>query len=125
MYLMYAGDERGIALVRKGMKLDPFHPRHLNTVIADYHFERGEYEEALLAARKVGSSGNYFLSGLLAAIYAELGRQSEARAALEELLKLWPGLTIDEWTGQHRKWNRTDDHIRRMAAALRKAGLPE
>jgi adenylate cyclase len=51
--LHYAGDERGIALVRKAMKLDPFHPTWFHFPIAHYHFERSEYEEALAAARKI------------------------------------------------------------------------
>jgi adenylate cyclase len=124
-YLMYAGDERGIALIRKGMKLDPFHPTMFHMLIAQYHFERGEYEEALLAARKVDSPGYFWNPALLAAIYAELGRQSEARSALEDLLKLWPGLTSEQWIAQMRKWSQRDETNQHMVAALRKAGLPE
>jgi len=48
-----SGDERGIALVKKAMKLDPFVPTGVNFPIAADHFERGEYEEALAAARKI------------------------------------------------------------------------
>ena len=33
---------------------------------------------------------------LFAAIYAELGRQSKARSAPEELLRLYPDLTIEK-----------------------------
>jgi TolB-like protein/cytochrome c-type biogenesis protein CcmH/NrfG len=123
--LHYAGNERGIAFVRKAMKLDPLHPTWFNITIADYHFERSEYEEALAAARKVDTPGHFYSPALLAAIYAELGRESEARSALEELLKLWPGLTADQWTEHMRKWNYPDERIRHMVAALRKAGLPE
>jgi tetratricopeptide (TPR) repeat protein len=124
-YLLFAGDERGIGLIRKAMKLDPFHPTMFNTSIADFHFERGEYKEALVAARKVDLPGSFYIPALLAAIYEELGRPSEARSALEELLKVWPGLTAEQWAEQLRKWNRNEDTIHRFAAALRKAGLPE
>jgi adenylate cyclase len=123
--LLYAGDERGIGLIRKAMKLDPLHPTMFNTMIADYHFERGEYEESLAAVKKVDLPGIYYIPALLCAIYAELGRQREAEAALQELLKLWPGLTAEQWIEQQQKWNRTDDYIRRTVAAFRKAGLPE
>jgi hypothetical protein len=61
----------------------------------------------------------------LAGIYAELGRQSEARSALEELLRLYSGLTTGKLTEELRKWNYPDDIIRHWIAALRKAGLPE
>jgi TolB-like protein len=47
--LHYAGDERGIALVRKAVALDPFHPTWFNFPIAHHHFERDEHEEALAA----------------------------------------------------------------------------
>jgi adenylate cyclase len=123
--LHYAGDERGIAFVKKAMKLDPFHPTMLNLLIGDYHFEKGEYQEALAAARKVDLPGHFYRPALLAATYAELGRQGEARSAMGELLKLWPGLTAEQWSKQLRKWNYREERIRHMVAALRKAGLPE
>jgi hypothetical protein len=61
----------------------------------------------------------------LAAIYAELGRDSEARSAVEELLRIWPSFTTEKQIEEHRKWNYPDDSIRRWVAALRKAGLPK
>jgi TolB-like protein len=123
--LHYAGDERGIALVKKATALDPFHPTWFHGVIADYHFLRGEYEEALTAERKVDLPGIFWTHVYLAGIYAELGRETEARSAIEELLKLYPGFTTTELTRELRKWNRSDDTIRRWVAALRKAGLPD
>jgi hypothetical protein len=61
----------------------------------------------------------------LAAIYAELGRDSEARSAMEELLRIWRGATADKYVEELRKWNYPEDSIRCWVAALRKAGLPE
>jgi TolB-like protein len=123
--MVFAGDERGIALVRKAAKLDPFHPTWFNLFISHYHFERGEYEAALVAARKSDIPGDVRSQIYLAAIYAELGRQHEAQSALDELLKLYPGLTIEKHIEEMRKWNYPDESIRRWVAALRKAGLPE
>jgi adenylate cyclase len=120
-----AGDERGIALVRRAMKLDPFHPTWFYLPIAAHHFERGEYDRALAAARKINIPGFDVPLMYLAAIYAELGRQAEAGSAIEELLKLCPGFTTGTYIEWARKWNRTDESIRRWVAALRKAGLPE
>jgi len=124
-YLQVIGDERGIAFARKAARLDPFHPTWLHFTIADYHFHRGEYEEALAAARRLnlpGISGSYFY---LAAIYAELGRQSDARSARDGLLRLAPGFTIRRLIEERRKWNAPEDAIDRWVAALRKAGIPE
>jgi TolB-like protein/cytochrome c-type biogenesis protein CcmH/NrfG len=123
--MQMAGDERGIDLVRRAMTLDPFHPTWLHLPFAAYHFQRGEFEDALAAARKVNLPGFFGTQAYLAAIYAELGRQHEARSAVEELLKLYPGLTTETVIELMRKWNLADDRIRHGVAALRKAGLPE
>ena len=123
--LHYAGDDRGIALVKKAMALDPFHPTWFNLPLAVSHFERGEYEEALAVALKIDMPGYVPAQVHLAAIYAELGRQAEAGSAIEELLKLYPGFTTAKYIEGARKWNRTDEAIHLWVAALRKAGLPE
>ena len=107
------------------MKLDPFHPTWFNFSIADHHFKRSEYEEALAAARKLDIPGFFWPQIYLAGIYAKLSRQSEAQRAVEELLRLYPGFTTETLSEEWRKWNRTDDDFRRWVAALRKAGLPE
>jgi tetratricopeptide (TPR) repeat protein len=123
--LHYAGDKRGIELVRKAIALDPFHPTWFHFPIANYHFGRGEYEEALKAARKAAVPGVFQTQIYLAAIYAELGRQGEAQSALEELLRLYPGFTTEKLIEERQKWNESEDMLNRWVAALRKAGLPE
>jgi tetratricopeptide (TPR) repeat protein len=123
--LHLTGDERGIAFVRKAMALDPLHPTWWHRVIAHFHFHRGEYEEALAAARKISVPGFLWAPIYLAAIYAELGRQDEARFGLEEVLTLDPDFTIEKWVEERRKWNESDEMLQRWTAALRKAGLPE
>jgi adenylate cyclase len=123
--LQYLGDERGIALVRKAATLDPFHPTWFNFTIAHHHFERGEYEEALIAARKLEIPDFFWPQVFLTAIYAELGREREAQSAREELLRLYPSFTTEKFIEEARKWNYQDESIRHFVAALRKAGLPE
>jgi tetratricopeptide (TPR) repeat protein len=107
------------------MKLDPFHPTWSYFPVAHYHFQRGEYDEALVAARKINLPGFFWSPTYLAAIYAELGRYGEARSALEELLGVYPGFTVEKLIEERRKWNESENMIRRWVAALRKAGLPE
>jgi tetratricopeptide (TPR) repeat protein len=123
--LHFAGNEQGIAFVRKAMKLDPFHPPWFYFTIADHHFDKGEYEEALVAARKIDLPDLFWTHIFLAGIYAESDRQSEAESALRELIRLYPGFTTVELTREWRKWNRPEEVIRRWVASLRKAGLPE
>ena len=61
----------------------------------------------------------------LAAIYGALGRQSEARSAVAELCRIYPGFTIEKFRDEVKKWNVPDDTIDHWVEALRKAGLPE
>jgi adenylate cyclase len=118
-------DERGISLVERAMRLDPFHPRGLNFTIADFYFAVGEYEKALAAARKIDLPNFFWTHIYLAGIYAELGRSHEARSALEELLTLYPGFNMETLIAEWRKWNAPDERIQRWVTALRKAGLEE
>jgi tetratricopeptide (TPR) repeat protein len=120
-----AGDERGIALLEKAMKLDPFLPAIYNIPIAAHHFLRGEYEEALAAARRISIPGFFVTQIFLAASYAEMDRQRDARKAVEELLRLRSDYTVAKHIEWARKNNVPEESIRRMAAALHKAGLPE
>jgi hypothetical protein len=78
-----------------------------------------------LSDHEVNIPGYFWPQIHLAAIYAELGRQSEARSALEKLLGLYPGFSIEKYIEEERKWNTSDGMIRRRVTALRKAGLPE
>ena len=125
LFLDQLGDERGIVLVRRAMKLDPFHPPWYYFTISGYHFSRGEYEEAVSAARRIEIPGYFWPQVYLAVSYTELGRQNEASSALGELLRLYPGFSVQTYVEEARKWNFQDDTIRRWAEALRKAGLPE
>jgi adenylate cyclase len=125
MLFLQAGDERGMGFVRKAMKLDPFHPTYFLLPIAGYHFERGKYKEALAEAEKINIPGFFLPQIFLAAIYAELGREGEARSAVEEALRLSPGFNIEKHIERMRKMNFSDDRMSLWVAALRKAGLPE
>ena len=62
----------------------------------------------------------------LASAYAWSGRSGEARAAVDELLKLNPGYTVDRWA--HAGFSSNPVFLaqyQRIIEGLRKAGLPE
>jgi tetratricopeptide (TPR) repeat protein len=124
-YISYVDDQRGVALVRRAMALDPFHPTWFFFSITRHHFKKGEYEEALSVAQQINLPDVYTFHLCLAAIYGELGRKLEARSALDGLLRVYPGFTIKKLIEERRKWNESDDMIDRWVAALRKAGLPD
>ncbi|TJV10978.1 MAG: adenylate/guanylate cyclase domain-containing protein, partial [Mesorhizobium sp.] len=59
---------------------------------------------------------------LLAIAYMRVGRQADARAAVEKMLKSTPDATIQSW---RQTWNFRDTSILDQAAAdLARAGLP-
>jgi len=86
-------------------------------------------EEAVEWCRRslAASAVPYWLNYVdLAASNAWLGRQDEAKSAVESLLKLKPGYTVSHW--RHEGWSDNPTFLReyeRIVAGLRKAGLPE
>ena len=107
------------------MALDPSHATWFPFPIANFHFGRGEYEEALATAQKIDVPGDFWRPVFLAAIYAELDRPSEADSAVQELAGLFPGFNTETLIEEWQKWRRSEDSIRHWVSALRKAGLPE
>jgi adenylate cyclase len=84
--------------------------------------ELGRFEEAIVAGKKAQRHNPYFSSTYrcLAAAFAHLGRDAEAREAVARLVELDPGVTISAWVargGQAKS--------KMMIEGLRKAGLPE
>ena len=59
----------------------------------------------------------------LCAIYAELGKEKEARSHAQEILKISPSFSMEEAKRVHR-W-RDPKKSERWLSFLRKAGLPE
>ncbi len=102
----------------------------LLTQLALAHFAGREYEagvergrEAIPWAREKSAAlaaNNY---GLLAANYSELGRDDEAQAAVQELLRLLPDFSLAR--ARLVSSGMDADLAERFVNALRKAGLPE
>ena len=125
-HAFHAGDERGITLVRKAIALDPFHPTWFHFPIALYHFERGEYEEALVAARKIDIPGLLLPACLSRRDLRRAGSPEARLDPLSKLLKALPGFHHRETDSRNGGSTMPAiDSIRRWVAALRKAGLPE
>ena len=58
---------------------------------------------------------------MLAATYAELGREKEARAEVAEVLRINPAYSVERYRGRAPFKNQAD--LDRVIAALHKAGL--
>jgi adenylate cyclase len=126
-YFTYAVDwDRGVALMRKAMALNPMHPGWYWYPVAKNHLVRGELDEAITAARLINTPDDFFSYTTLAYIYASADRQAEAEDAVASALAANPDTTIEVVAQLYVMWNFPPDYIRRFAVdGLRKAGLPE
>jgi adenylate cyclase len=128
--MSYAGKfEQAIPLYEKAMRLNPFYPsRYLRyyamaclmakryDVARDAFNEllqRAQKEEVLMLAAHLG----------LCAVYADLGKEEEARSHELEILKLDPNFSIQKAKKAY-QW-KDPEYSERWLSSLRKAGLPD
>ena len=122
--MLYGEWERGLALLKKGMKLNPYHPSwfHLATYMNCYR--RGEYENALVEALKFNFPDLYLDPMMRAAALGKLGREAEAKTAIGQLLILEP-----EFAARGRqlvgRYVKVDELVDQIVDGLREAGLAD
>jgi adenylate cyclase len=122
--LVYAcRPEEAIPLFQKAMRLNPFCPS--STVLHFGHalMGAGRFEEAVSEYRKAirRAPDNIFAHIRLAATYSMMGREQEARAEAEEVLRINPKFSLDYFAKAlpYKDQSVTDNLIN----ACRKAGL--
>ena len=117
--------ERGIEWGERALRLSPFDPTSYAPWVAiTYgHFQRGEYEAAAAAARKVFQANPHWSLAhvLLAATQAKLGRLDAAKSAALRVLELEPGFTI---SGMSAVFDIHASIAAPLCEALSAAGLP-
>jgi Flp pilus assembly protein TadD len=87
--LVCFGDfDRGYELLRRAIGVHPNHPKWFHNGCSIYHFQRGEYEEALREVQEAGSA--HWDESLRAVILHKLGRITEARTAIDASLEQEP-----------------------------------
>jgi TolB-like protein/Flp pilus assembly protein TadD len=123
----------GIEQMDLAKRLNPFDTRWVPWIRGIACFTARRYDEAIAAFRQARNPINE-VRGWLAASYAQAGRLQEARATLEEFLRVaesdmtvFPGRRLKDWEpywhGAFEYQDQQDfDHL---FDALRKAGLPE
>jgi adenylate cyclase len=128
--LRYAGrPEESLALYKKALRLDPFPPAWVIGQLGGTYFVLGRYEDALDEFKRLldrSEKGEYnpeFAHRLLAATYAMLGREEEARKHAAEVIRINPKFSLKWYAKTLRYKNQAD--IDRWIDALRKAGLPD
>jgi TolB-like protein len=113
---------RGRLLMKISLSLDPEPPDWFWFPYFAWHFERGEFDEALEYALRAPNPEFYWTHCMHVLAYAAMGMKSEAAEAMSRLLEMHP-----EFPGQAReelaRWV-GPDRIERVLAVLYAAGLP-
>jgi adenylate cyclase len=130
IYLGRAGE--GFADIETALRLSPHDSNRPSWefYICHLHSHLAQWEQAIEWCRKtvIGDPSFWWAYIDLAAANAWLGRDTEAKAAVAELLKLKPGFTVQTWVGLAANFSDNpifSQQIQRMVEGLRKAGLPE
>jgi TolB-like protein/DNA-binding winged helix-turn-helix (wHTH) protein len=114
-----------IPFIRRVMRLDPLHMPDLYSFLGNAYFLTGEYSNSLemhrIAASRIASVPQVHVWH--AAIAAQMDQMDEAHAAAATVLRLEPEFTISKFQALIRLADKKD--AERLAAALRRAGLPD
>jgi hypothetical protein len=109
-------------LLKKGMKLNPYHPSWFHLAPYMNYYRRGDYENAFAEALKFNYPELYLDPMMRAATLGQLGKHNDAKIAVEKLLKLKPDfatrgrLLISRYV-------KVDDLVDNIIEGLRTAGL--
>ncbi len=116
--------EEAIQSLEKGIRLDPKGPMPYFAFLGHAYCYAGRYEDAIATYKKaVDLAPDSQLPHLgLAAVYSLGGREEEARAEAEEVLRVNPKFSLKQYA-KILAWRKAE--LEPWIAALRKAGLPE
>jgi adenylate cyclase len=130
-FKMWLGhSENGFSGVETALRLSPRDPNvpEWQFFICHLHTHLAQWEQAIEWCNKsiAGDPQSFYTLVDLAAANAWAGHDKEAKEAVAQLQKVYPGFTVQTWAGIH--W--TDDptfnaQYARIVEGLRKAGLPE
>jgi TolB-like protein len=85
--ITFSGDwDRGCALIRRAMELNPHHPRWFELTLAINEYRLSNYRAAVDEVKKANAPDIFWSSALLAAAHAQLGELTAAGNALRDLL---------------------------------------
>ena len=123
LLIVHTGEfERGAAIVRHAMELNPDHAGWMHFGPIWEHFHKGEYERALDHANRVDIPGLFWPYLVLAAANGHLGRQTEAEVAVRDLLALDPEFAAHA-RANIASWHFASGLLEPLLEGLRKAGL--
>jgi TolB-like protein len=131
-FMLLGRHEKARDIVLEAMRLDPLHPPALDWILGQIHYFTQRYDRYLIGEALLNSLAHAFLVGA----YAHLGRDREARIALDAFVierhrefssrKIFvENDTIESLAGSYRKMWRNRADWEHLANGLRKAGLPD
>ena len=118
--------DEGQQYVEKAMRLNPNHPYYYLFYLGQSYYLRGENDKAIELMKRVVTRAPYFLPVRrhLAVLYVEKGMLKEAKSETEEVLRIFPGASLeDERSRCFYRW--TPDVLKRFFDGLRTSGMPE
>ncbi len=125
--LNWTGDAaQGRQYVERAMRLNPNYPYYYLFYLGHSHYLQRDRDRAIELMQRVVTRAPYFLPVRrhLAVLYAEVGRIEEAREQTAEVLRIFPGASIeDERARCFYRW--TPELMTRFFAGLRRSGMPE
>ncbi len=123
LQIVHTGEfERGTAIVRRAMDLNPNHAGWMHFAPLWDHFHKGEYEQALECANRVDVPGLFWPFLVMASACGHLGRHGEAAAAVRDLLALDPEFAVHARSNVA-TWHFASGLMNPNLEGLRKAGL--
>ena len=114
--------EHGVRLVRKAMDLNPHHAGWFHFGLIWDYYNRGEYEKVLEHCKLVNMPGFFWPPLIIASVCGQLGRHSEATAALNDLLAISPHFG-DNVRKYIEPWLYASGFLDSLLEGLRLAGL--
>ena len=117
------------------MRLDPLHPHSYDWILGQIYYFTKDYEKVIRVLMEEALR-NSLAHAFLVCAYAQLGRDSEAKAALATFVRerheefagrniLVEKDDIDALAGGYRKMWRREADWNHILTGLRKAGLPD
>jgi len=119
---LYGEWGRGLALLQKGMQLNPYHPTwfYMATFMDCYH--RADYESAYVEALKMNYPAIFWDPLMRAAALGQLDDNVEAERALKELFSLVPDFeSVGRQLMGH--YVKLPELVESLASGLKKAGM--
>jgi len=115
--------EEAIGFVKEAMRVDPKYQPWVSLWLGDSYFWLRQYDRAIASYQDAIRKQPNYLSPhrMLAATYAEMGRQREAHAEAAEVLRINPTFCLDLFQTRYPVKKQAD--LDRLTAALRRAGL--